>query len=206
MDPSDDELPLPEPGLQRRTLASRLDVWEHFERGEGKLQENESSLRDVQVLRKGQRQSPEATWRTVLPCQARARMFSCTAACQNLIKLWTLNNLRPGKEQLKARLKPPTTQGSLMGFVDRPLTTSEKCQFETLLASAFLDFKDRISRAVSNIDTVFSRQPTVTLTFVSFKNVYKNKLLGSVAVIRTGNGTENHIFGENITDVSYTGD
>ncbi|GAV04613.1 hypothetical protein RvY_14875 [Ramazzottius varieornatus] len=119
-----------------------------------------------------------------------------------------------GKEQLKARLKRLTTQGSLMGFVDRPLTTSEKSQFERLLANAFLDcvklpkritfsqriVKDRISEAVSEIDTVFSRQPTVTSTFDSFKDVSKNKLLE--------NGTENHIFGkiENITGVSYTGD
>ncbi|GAU98526.1 hypothetical protein RvY_09660 [Ramazzottius varieornatus] len=116
MDSSDDELPLPEPGLQKRTMASRLDPVK----------------------------KPYRALDTEQPTS--------------------------GKEPLKARLKRATTQGSLMGFVDRPLTTSEKSQFERLLANAFLDC--------------------------------------FVAVIRTENGTENHIFGkiENVTGVSYTGD
>ncbi|GAU91910.1 hypothetical protein RvY_04077 [Ramazzottius varieornatus] len=191
-------------------MASRLDVWEHFERGEGKYKKTNHRV----ASRRASSAAPDTEQPT------------------------------SGKDQLKARLKRPATQGSLMGFVDRPPTTSEKSQFERLLANAFLDcnmsfrsvenesfvelikflrpsvklpnritfsqriVKDRIFEAVSEIDAVFSRQPTVTLAFDSFKNVFKNKLLGFVAVIRTENGTENHIFGklENITGVSYTGD
>lgn len=142
MESSEDELPLPTTASQKRRMTARLDIWDHFDRGDAKYMKTNCRVATCKGCVKAGGKVVDIRGEKSYLLK---HLLSCVHVPQSIKKAYKSTESEPATPAKRTAAtngtsaKRTSNQGSLLGFLDRPLTTVEEAQFERLLADTFLD-------------------------------------------------------------------